>query len=194
MRYLWPTPVGIFDLKSRFQNFETSTKNMIDDMPIRTKESNLLKVWDIQAYKELQTLVKECVIEYTKNCKLGEELVFFDAFVNEYKFGEINSPHSHACAKAFAIYFIQGLGKNHGDLLLHDPRGGVDWDDVIEETSRGNSGRRTTQHIPTVSGTLIIAPAYVIHSVEPNMLEQSRITLGINLYSKDFLKNFNPDI
>lgn len=100
-------------------------------------------------------------------------------WVNRQSPGQSLSLHDHGGTLLACSYYIKSP-KNCGDLLMVDPRGGVNWEWLRE----GNvSGIKYKRVVPE-EGKLILFPAYVMHMVEINRSEQTRISLATNIYSQ----------
>lgn len=199
IEYLWYTPVGRVNLKDEFQDFDRAIDKMRETFPQRTQRTNLVPFEKMDnsgypAWQELRSLVKHHIDKWARIVELGEELTFFNGHFNEHAFCHLNAPHAHPLCKAVAIFYVRALGKGHGDLLLQDPRAGMNWIDVVDDDGRGEGSCRVFKRYTPVTGDLFIIPAYVVHSVEPNMLRDSpsRMSIGINLFSREFLRHFNP--
>ena len=107
------------------------------------------------------------------------------------KFG-FNTPHHHNTNTVVGVYYVKTSDKC-GDLLLHDPRGAMSFIEKFEINTQGHlvSGRSYYRITPKI-GDLILFPAYIVHSVEPNMSDDERISVALNFYHKDF-NQFKPE-
>jgi uncharacterized protein (TIGR02466 family) len=102
--------------------------------------------------------------------------------INVLKYGEADTPHDHvAKALVVGVYYLE-VYPNCGDLLLHDPRGGVAWknlnfepDDPLPRTSR------TYHRFKPQEGMMILFPSYLVHSVETNLTDKNRISLVLHI-------------
>jgi len=94
--------------------------------------------------------------------------------------------HGHGGSKITTTYYIQAE-ENCGDLMLVDPRGGVDWDKELD----GVNGAKF-KRVKPVEGKLVIFPSYVMHSVDVNKSKNIRISLAtdIQTYSSDLVEDF----
>ena len=63
--------------------------------------------------------------------------------------------------------------------MLIDPRGGVNWGWLSEG---GFSGIKY-QRVKPEMGKMVMFPAYVLHSVEVNRSNETRISLATNIYN-----------
>jgi hypothetical protein len=126
----------------------------------------------------------ELFIKETLNKKI--DLCFINSWINYTKKYEINTPHGHSFVSLIGVYYIKTNEKS-GDLLLHDPRGVANMFLNSEIDTSGNlvDGRAYFRFKPKI-GDLILFPSYLMHSVEPNMSDEIRISLAINFKHKDF--------
>lgn len=192
---LWSTPVATYDLRSDFIDFEQTNEEMIRKFPDRTRESNCFKFDNQPAFEEFNWILRQKLDEYAFEVGI-DQLVYFNGFFNAHTFGQVNAPHAHPACMVVAVYYPRHLGEQHGDILLQDPRGGVLWKDVQDEDSRGIGGYRIFKRIAPKTGQLIVFPAFVVHSVEPNLLSTAppRLSIGINCYSRRFIQHFKNDV
>jgi hypothetical protein len=96
---------------------------------------------------------------------------------------ENDTPHWHPDKTLIGVYYVS-VPENSGDILLHDPRGPVEktW---CEPTALPESkGSRTFYRIQPESGLLMFFPSYLIHSVETNLSDQTRLSIIIDVYAK----------
>jgi len=97
-----------------------------------------------------------------------------------------NTPHGHPLNFIVGVYYLKTNDKA-GDLLLLDPRGSVSFNQYYDTDSKCETvGGRCYFRIKPKVGNLILFPAYVVHSVEPNLSEETRISLALNFQYKDF--------
>lgn len=96
--------------------------------------------------------------------------------------GQCDSPHHHSFAKLVGVYYIKAE-PGQGDILLHDPRTGVNWQDPQARTDAGKT-MRTFHRITPVSGMLLLFPGYLVHSVEHNATDDVRVSVAIEVYTE----------
>lgn len=135
---------------------------------------------------------KESKIYYKES--IGQEL---DVFITKSWFSyhqkyNWNTPHGHGDNAFVGVYYIK-TNDNSGDLLLHDPRGTVTFTHFFDEDSKKETvGCRSYIKIKPKVGDLVLFPSYIVHSVEPNMSDETRISLALNFKYKDF-NDFKPE-
>jgi hypothetical protein len=192
---LWSTPVAVYDTHDDWGDFEGATNEIVETFPVREPDSNFFMFKEIPALTEFSEVLRKYSRKYSIESGLNEELLFWGGFFNIYQPGMANTPHGHPRATAVAVYVAQS-DPDHGDLLLHDPRGAVAWKSQNDEDSRGKNNWRTFQRFPLGPGQLIFFPGYVVHSVETNVAfdKPPRLSIGINLYSAAYVRQFNPSL
>jgi uncharacterized protein (TIGR02466 family) len=111
----------------------------------------------------------------------------------------VDTPHHHLSALLVGVYYIQ-VPKMSGDILFHDPRGSVRWEDTVlcslkshktDVTMAKEMGGisslmfRPFHRLTPEPGTLILFPGYVTHQVETNLSNEMRLSIAItphNIY------------
>lgn len=88
--------------------------------------------------------------------------------------GACDTPHNHPVSALTAVYYVDVPPKS-GDILLHDPRGGIDY-----SWWSYNERRRPFMRITPVAGMLLIFPGYLVHSVEANLSRVPRVSIVID--------------
>lgn len=106
---------------------------------------------------------------------IKKKLTITRGWVNFHKTGESLATHSHGNTTIACSYYVK-VPPNSGDLLMYDPRGGVNWGWEIEG---GIVGVKHTRVKPK-EGSLVIFPGFLLHSVETNRSPMPRISLASN--------------
>jgi uncharacterized protein (TIGR02466 family) len=83
--------------------------------------------------------------------------------------------HGHGSSRISLTYYINAP-EGCGDLILVDPRGGVNWD-------KGNDGVMGTKYdrITPTTGGLVFFPSYMLHSVDYNRSNENRISVTTDI-------------
>jgi len=176
IKYLFQTPIKVVPIvnteeinpvlgKAMKIGFKDCVTNNLDDSEVVLIKNTFIK--EAKLYLEEATGEKSDLKIQTS----------WSAITNKYEFV---SPHAHPTHTVIGVYYIK-TSENCGDLLLHDARGTTDFEIFYEKAKSGNvlSYRSTYRHTPK-AGELILFPAYVIHSVEPNMSDEARISIAFN--------------
>jgi uncharacterized protein (TIGR02466 family) len=110
----------------------------------------------------------------------------------------LDTPHHHPGALLVGVYYIK-VPELSGDILFHDPRGSVRWEDTtlcslkshktdatIAKEMGGVSPSmfRPFHRLTPQPGTLILFPAYVTHQVETNLSNEIRMSVAITINLK----------
>ena len=92
--------------------------------------------------------------------------------------GDYDSPHHHPESDLLGIYYVK-TPNNCGDIQFLDSRGSVAtrWQDPLIKNDGAFRSARTFYKITPESGTLLLFPSYLIHSVEPNKSDDVRISI-----------------
>jgi uncharacterized protein (TIGR02466 family) len=173
---LFTTPIKIISLPN--------TKDIISAINKCTElgfEKNFYERLEKEEAEKIQNIFTneaELFVKEILNKKIN--LVFINSWVNYTKKYEINTPHGHSYVSVVGVYYVKTNEKS-GDLLLHDPRGVTNMFLNSEIDTSGNlvDGRAYFRFKPKI-GDLILFPSYLMHSVEPNMSDEIRISLAMN--------------
>ena len=95
--------------------------------------------------------------------------------------GQNNTPHHHPDCMFAVVYYVK-VPEKSGDILLHDPRGSILWQDPEARTDVNWQSYRPYHKITPVPGMLLIFPGYVVHSVEHNLSDDVRISIAISIF------------
>ena len=68
------------------------------------------------------------------------------------------SPHKHSTTYGVAVYYVNAKKNKAGNLMIMDPRGGVNWLNQFSPYKR----------IPIEEGLMVIHPGYLLHFAEPS--------------------------
>lgn len=185
---LFSTPIKIVEMP----NFEDLNKKIGKAMSLGFDVNFTDGLQEDEAEKLQKIFLDEAEL-YLKeltNKKIDLELLkSWTSVTNKYGF---NTPHEHGGNTVIGVYYIKTSDKC-GDLLLHDPRGATDFIPSYEINTQGNLvSSRTYHRIIPKCGQLILFPPYIVHSVEPNMSDEVRISLAMNFKYKDF-NQFKPN-
>lgn len=130
----------------------------------------------------IATLLKDKVEPYVrgvaKECGLSDNFTMTGR-QNPMVPGQNNSPHHHPDCMLAVVYYVK-VPEKSGDILLHDPRGSILWQDPQARTDVDWKSYRPYHKITPVPGMLLIFPGYVVHSVESNLSNELRLSIAIS--------------
>ncbi len=97
----------------------------------------------------------------------------------------MNQPHIHPNSLFSGVYYVKSQ-PNAGRLKIYDPRPGVQF--IMPTRKPGNPGRDMWRdaNIEPVVGRIIMFPAWLWHSVEPNKSNDLRISISFNFLQDGF--------
>jgi uncharacterized protein (TIGR02466 family) len=173
----WTTPV--WEIETEFDNTfnndllrEANSSDHINVWNNNTPTINKLKEYTIQLVTELSAPY------FSENFK---QINFWhtNGWINYYGPGEHMPIHGHGGPKIALTYYIKSPD-NCGDLLLIDPRNGCDWDNGTD----GVNGTKFKRIKPAVS-KIVFFPGFLLHMVEPNKSNETRVSLSTNMGTFD---------
>ena len=99
--------------------------------------------------------------------------------------GGYNKPHMHPNTLFSGVYYIK-TPPNCGKLICSDPRSGNQT--VMPVRVKGTPPKYLWRecHLDVKEGRIIIFPAWMWHSVEPNESNDTRISVSFNFIQKGF--------
>ena len=99
--------------------------------------------------------------------------------------GGMNQPHIHPNALFSGVYYVQSNPKA-GRLKIYDPRPGSQLN--MPTRKSGDPGRDLWRdaNIEPIPGRIIMFPAWLWHSVEPNQSNSIRISISFNFIQDGF--------
>ena len=99
--------------------------------------------------------------------------------------GGMNQPHIHPNALFSGVYYVQSNPKA-GRLKIYDPRPGAQIN--MPTRKSGDPGRDLWRdaNIEPIPGRIIMFPAWLWHSVEPNQSNGIRISISFNFIQDGF--------
>ena len=97
----------------------------------------------------------------------------------------MNQPHVHPNSLFSGVYYVKSQPKS-GRLKIYDPRPGIQYSMPIRKP--GNPGKDLWReaYIDPIPGRIIMFPAWLWHSVEPNESNDIRISVSFNFIQKGF--------
>jgi len=181
---LWSTPVIM--AKPFGDNFVSQLKEDVKYLlkPNAPGTFNSTDIWKLPNLPDTMIQVKEKMIElFDKHFRPLSEMPLpkIKAWKGYFRVSDGNGPylqmpHKHAQTYGVGIYYITAQDDNPGNLVLIDPRGGVNWMNQFTAFKK----------IRVEEGMMVIHPGYLLHYVEPsdpskNMYYGERLGIITNL-------------
>ena len=192
---IFPTPVWKIELTSEAQN--TVNKNILEVLKgIRPSGTDLIsaKGWQsshdlhkLDEFSRLVSYINDTVRTILKFLKIG-----YDAFeitgcwANINPSGASHRAHSHPNNYLSGIYYVQTQARAD-TINFHDPRAQTN---IIRPPVTELTADNSDQVVVKVdSGTLLVFPSYLQHSVESNNSDGERISISFNIMFSSFREN-----
>lgn len=141
---------------------------------VKPKPSNNFNIFDYGdegcAIRETEKLL----LQHAKECLPDHNIDISRGWVNTQLPGQALLPHSHGNELVCCLYL--DVPENSGDLMLIDPRGGVNW---IVEYEGNYSGFKGYRYTPK-NYDLVFFPGYLVHYVTENQSNKVRHSLAVN--------------
>ena len=199
---MFPTLVWRFDLKAaRRDAINSSIGALLGDLRRGTRPLAAGEGWQSEPEQALHAREELRVLADCVNDATGSILRFlrigYDAFEITGSWATILAPgaahrmHSHPNNFLSAVYYVQ-TGSGADTINFHDPRvqTGIIRPPVVELTDAN-----TDQVVVRVqAGTLLVFPAYLLHSVSLNTSAQERISLSFNIMFSAFTEKVSKPL
>ena len=143
---------------------------------------------DMALKPEYHPLVNELVImckEVFNEEWLDREPVLGNMWANINPKDGLNQPHIHPNSLFSGVYYIKS-NPQAGRLKIYDPRAGSQI--VMPNRKKGKPPKHLWRdaNIDPIPGRIIIFPAWLWHSVEPNQSNDLRISVSFNFIQHGF--------
>ena len=136
-------------------------------------------------YQQLVTELLRMQKEIYNNEHLDRHARLGNMWANINPTDGMNQPHIHPNALFSGVYYVKSQ-PNCGRLKVMDPRPGVQF--IMPTRKPGNPGKDMWRdvNIEPVVGRIIMFPAWLWHSVEPNKSNDIRISISFNFIQDGF--------
>ena len=185
--FVWKNHLKLDAQKSVNSNILKAVGEMRRDSPTQTagrvwqSTHELLKV---DAFRELGLCINDAAKSVLTFLRISnEKLVITGCWVNVSEKGGSHGVHSHPNNFLSGVYYVQ-TQPGADTICFHDPRiqTGIIRPPVTELTAYN-----TDQVVVQVnSGTLILFPSYLQHSVSPNESDEERVSVSFNMMFSSF--------
>tara|TARA_B100000780_G_C21032571_1_gene414066 strand:- start:399 stop:977 length:579 start_codon:yes stop_codon:yes gene_type:complete len=137
---------------------------------------------------EYQLLVNELNImckEVFNEEWLDREPVLGNMWANINPKDGMNQPHIHPNSLFSGVYYVKS-NPNAGRLKIYDPRPGIQMVMPIRKDGKPPKHLWRDANLDPITGRIIIFPAWLWHSVEPNQSNDLRISVSFNFIQYGF--------
>jgi len=136
-------------------------------------------------YQQLVTELLRMQKEIYNNEHLDRHARLGNMWANINPTDGMNQPHIHPNSLFSGVYYVKSQPKA-GRLKIYDPRPGVQF--IMPVRKPGDPGKDMWRdaNIEPVVGRIIMFPAWLWHSVEPNKSNDLRISVSFNFIQDGF--------
>lgn len=181
---LFPSTVGIFDLKREFTENELKAITELDKRPNKGNQTSIDSY--VFRNKELEKLEDFCLRsagEYIENIISPKDEIsvyITQSWVNYTETNQSHHTHTHPNSYISGVLFVQ-TDEEKDTICFHNNHG---YTQYKVQTGNYNQFNSDSWWVPAISGTLLIFPSHLPHSVETVVSEKTRITLSFNTFLK----------
>ena len=143
---------------------------------------------DMASKPEYQPLVDELMImckDMFKEEWLDREPVLGNMWANINPKDGMNQPHIHPNSLFSGVYYVKSNPQS-GRLKIYDPRPGAQIVMPIRKKGQPPKHLWRDANIDPIPGRIIMFPAWLWHSVEPNQSNDIRISVSFNFIQHGF--------
>lgn len=173
---LFATPI----FTTSFDDAKVFNQNLKDEM----LGTNVVDIFQIQkpTIQELKDRIWKHTLEISEKYKFYYPPGNVHGRYNIIQPYESDTPHHHVGSVLVGVYYVDVPAKS-GDILLHDPRNAVSWNNLNYEPNDPFPMKyyRSYHRIKPQEGLLIFMPGFLEHSVETNLSGQNRISIVFNI-------------
>jgi hypothetical protein len=195
---LWPTPIIM--AKPFSDDFIDKLREDVQYLlkPGAAGTFNHTDLWSLPDIPETMVAVKEKMVELMEKYyrPLAEmPLPKFTASKGYFRYSMGNSvyritPHKHGNTLGVGMLYITADERNPGNLMMMDPRGGVNWTNQFTAFKK----------VRVEQGLMLIHPGYLMHFVEPSNMDMgmrygNRLAIISNLHRnhEDFIQTLKEN-
>ena len=190
MHLFFSTPIWISQIEN-YENINEELKNFIYNQkknnPKGTLKSNI-KGWHSEQFnlqneslknflEALRPNIEKSIIDMGWDTKNQiTKITSMWSIINKKE--SFNEKHHHGNSALSAAYYVNA-NQDSGDIVFYDPRHAFIFSHP--EASQINDLNAQVKSITPKSGTLILFPSYLEHSVKPSTSEEDRIVISFNI-------------
>ena len=189
--YHFPTQIYIKDIPNAISLNQYLEQKILqwsqqDKGVSKTNAGGWHSATDMNEKEEYNVLTKELFAmqdEIFLKEKLSLKPVLGNMWANINYPGCYNRPHIHPNSLLSGVYFVK-TPKNSGNLMVYDPRPGVQMAMPNREEGKLPSELWREVHFEPIAGRCIMFPAWLWHEVKPNKADNTRISVYFNFLQR----------
>ena len=191
IEYFFPTPVYFKDLPNAEELNKYLEEHIVrwskeDKGVSKTNAGGWHSATDMNQKEEYNVLTKELFAmqdEIYKKEFLDLKPVLGNMWANVNYAKCYNRPHLHPNSLFSGVYWVKAP-KNSGNLMLYDPRPGVQMTMPNRKEGKLSTELWREVHYEPKAGRCIMFPSWLWHEVKPNKSNDIRISVSFNFLQK----------
>jgi uncharacterized protein (TIGR02466 family) len=144
---------------------------------------------ELEEFRDLVACVNKAVTSVLRFLRIGHDAFeMTGCWANVLATGAVHKAHSHPNNFLSGVYYVR-THAGAETINFHDPRSQTA---IIRPPVEQLTAENTDQVVVRVTnGTLLIFPAYLQHSVNPNMSEKERLSISFNIMFSSFTEHLS---
>jgi uncharacterized protein (TIGR02466 family) len=137
------------------------------------------------ALRSVHQLCQHHLDTFTKNyLHIKQDFYITNSWITTKNKGQHHHQHDHQNCIFSGVYYVNA-NENMGNLILHGKQGYLEkFDFTYDYDGTWNYYNSSNWAISVKSGTMVIFPSHVLHSVEKSNDDDTRIVIGFNSFVK----------
>jgi len=137
------------------------------------------------ALRNVRKMCQHHLDTFTKNyLHIKQDFYITNSWVTTKRKGQYHHQHDHQNCIFSGVYYVNA-NENMGKLILNGKQGYLEkFDFTYDYDGTWNYYNSSSWAISVKSGTMVIFPSHVIHSVEESQDDDTRVVLGFNSFVK----------
>jgi len=188
---------GFFPTLIYAQDVNLNTQQLANDIIVWSKQDEGMKktnvngwhsqtnMHELPQFKPLVDELFKMTSEVFKQEHLDREPRLGNMWANINYQGGYNKPHIHPNSLFSGVYYIKAE-PNSGKLICNDPRPGIQTVMPVRKPGQPPKHLWREVHLDPKVNRILMFPAWLWHSVEPNQSNDIRISVSFNFIQDDF--------
>ena len=143
-------------------------------------------------FGDLVSCLNDAIVSVLEFLKIGQaDFEITGAWANMNPPGAVHKMHSHPNNFLSGVYFVR-IPEGADTINFHDPRAQTE---IIRPPVTDLTAENTDQVVVRVkSGTLLLFPSWLAHSVDANKSDETRISIGFNVMFSDYAEKMSKPL
>jgi len=188
---LFPVPVHyVFDTEYKIKQSEIDYINTLETLSNRKNNlSTNTSILENENLSEIKNLCIEHLNHYIKDvCKIKQNFLIINSWITKNNRSESHHQHKHQNSIFSGVFYINA-GPKMGNINFHYKPAILDAFDFAYDFEEFNLYNGSSWWLEVKTGSLVIFPSWLQHSVDENLTDDCRICLGFNTFVDDYFGN-----